>query len=119
MFPLPVEPTTDQLEVKVTADMPTAVLGQFDENSVATALIKRLTKTTTAIDDNTKLVLLDGSQAKSLTEADYFALARVLMNGGYVALHRPTFEEGLSFGVSLNDQFDDVVDKVLEDNGVV
>ena len=25
-----VEPTTDQLEVKVTADMPTAVLSQFD-----------------------------------------------------------------------------------------
>lgn len=114
-----VEPTTDQLEVKVTADMPTAVLSQFDENTVATALIKRLATTTTAIDDNTKLVLLDGSQAKSLTEADYFALARVLMNGGYVALHRPTFEEGLSFGVSLNDQFDDVVDKVLEDNGVL
>lgn len=88
-------------------------------NTVATALIKRLTTTTTAIGDNTKLVLLDGSLAKSLTEADYFALARVLMNGGYVALHRPTFEEGLSFGVSLNDQFDDVVDKVLEDNGVV
>ena len=86
---------------------------------MATALIKRLATTTTAIDDNTKLVLLDGSQAKSLTEADYFALARVLMNGGYVALHRPTFGEGLSFGVSLNDQFDDVVDKVLEDNGVL
>ena len=118
MFPLPVEPTTDQLEVKVTADMPTAVLSQFDENTVATALIKRLATTTTAIDDNTKLALLDGSQVKSLTEADYFALARVLMNGGYVALHRPTFEEGLAFGVSLNDQFDDVLDAVLKENGV-
>ena len=118
IFPLPEEPTTDQLEVKVTADMPTAVLSQFDENSVATALIKRLTTTTTAIDDNTKLALLDGSQLKSLTEADYFALARVLMNGGYIALHRPTFEEGLVFGVSLNDQFDDVLDDVLEENNI-
>ena len=113
-----VEPTEDQLEVMVTADMPTAVLTQFDENTVATSLIKRLTTTTTAIDDNTKLALLDGSQVKSLTEADYFALARVLMNGGYIALHRPTFEEGLSFGVSLNDQFDDVLDAVLKENGV-
>ena len=118
MFPLPEEPTTDQLEVKVTADMPTAVLSQFDENTVATSLIKRLTTTTTAIDDNTKLALLDGSQLKSLTEADYFALARVLMNGGYIALHRPTFEEGLVFGVSLNDQFDDVLDDVLEENNI-
>lgn len=113
-----VEPTTDQLEVKVTADMPTAVLSQFDENTVATSLIKRLATTTTAIGDNTKLALLDGSQVKSLTEADYFALARVLMNGGYIALHRPTFEEGLFFGVSLNDQFDDVLDDVLEENDV-
>ena len=117
-YVIPEEPTTDQLEVKVTADMPTAVLSQFDENSVATALIKRLTTTTTAIDDNTKLALLDGSQIKSLTEADYFALARVLMNGGYIALHRPTFGEGLFFGVSLNDQFDDVLDDVLEENGI-
>ena len=117
-YVIPEEPTTDQLEVKVTADMPTAVLSQFDENTVATALIKRLTTTTTAIDDNTKLALLDGSQVKSLTEADYFALARVLMNGGYIALHRPTFGEGLAFGVSLNDQFDDVLDDVLEENGI-
>ena len=42
-FEAPEEPTDDQLEVKVTADMPTAVLSQFDENTVATALIKRLT----------------------------------------------------------------------------
>ena len=113
-----VEPTDDQLEVKVTADMPTAVLAQFDESTVAAALIKRLTKTTTAIDDNTKLVLLDDSQIKSLTEDDYFAMARVIFNGGYVALHRPKFENAFFFAVSLNDQFDDVVDKVLEDNGV-
>ena len=44
-----VEPTDDQLEVKVTADMPTAVLAQFDESTVAAALIKRLPQTTTAI----------------------------------------------------------------------
>ena len=35
-----VEPTDDQLEVKVTADMPTAVLGQFDENSVGLSLTR-------------------------------------------------------------------------------
>ena len=114
-----VEPTDDQLEVKVTADMPTAVLAQFDESTVAAALIKRLTKTTTAIDDNTKLVLLDGSQVKSLTEDDYFAMARVMMNGGYVALHRPTFPAAFTLAMSVDDQFDNVVDKVLEENGVV
>ena len=113
-----VEPTADQLEVKVTADMPTAVLGQFDENSVAAALVKRLSQTTTAIDDNTKLVLLDDSQIKSLTEDDYFAMSRVIFNGGYVALHRPKFENALFFGVSLDDQFEKIQNAILKENGV-
>ena len=113
-----VEPTDDQLEVKVTADMPTAVLAQFDESTVAAALIKRLPQTTTAINDDTKLVLLDDSQIKSLTEDDYFAMARVLFNGGYVALHRPKFENALFFGVSLDDQFEKVQNAILKENGV-
>lgn len=113
-----VEPTDDQLEVKVTADMPTAVLAQFDESTVAAALIKRLPQTTTAINDDTKLVLLDDSQIKSLTEDDYFAMARVLFNGGYVALHRPKFENAFFFAVSLDDQFEKVQNAILKENGV-
>ena len=113
-----VEPTADQLEVKVTADMPTAVLSQFDENTVATALIKRLPQTTTAINDDTKLVLLDDSQIKSLTEDDYFAMARVIFNGGYVALHRPKFGNAFFFAVSLDDQFEKVQNAILKENGV-
>ena len=113
-----VEPTDDQLEVKVTADMPTAVLAQFDESTVAAALIKRLPTTTTAIGDDTKLVLLDDSQIKSLTEDDYFAMSRVLFNGGYVALHRPKFGNAFFFAVSLNDQFKKVQNAILKENGV-
>ena len=113
-----VEPTDDQLEVKVTADMPTAVLAQFDESTVAAALIKRLPQTTTAINDDTKLVLLDDSQIKSLTEDDYFAMARVIFNGGYVALHRPTFPDVFAFGMSLDDQFEIVQNAILKENGV-
>lgn len=113
-----VEPTDDQLEVKVTADMPTAVLAQFDESTVAAALIKRLPQTTTAINDNTKLVLLDDSQIKSLTEDDYFAMSRVIFNGGYVALHRPKFENAFFFAVSLDDQFEKVQNAILKENGV-
>ena len=113
-----VEPTDDQLEVKVTADMPTAVLSQFDESTVAAALIKRLPQTTTAINDDTKLVLLDDSQIKSLTEDDYFAMSRVLFNGGYVALHRPKFGNAFFFAVSLYDQFKKVQNAILKENGV-
>lgn len=113
-----VEPTADQLEVKVTADMPTAVLAQFDESTVAAALIKRLPQTTTAINDDTKLVLLDDSQIKSLTEDDYFAMSRVIFNGGYVALHRPKFENAFFFAVSLDDQFEKIQNAILKENGV-
>ena len=113
-----VEPTDDQLEVKVTADMPTAVLAQFDESTVAAALIKRLPQTTTAINDDTKLVLLDDSQIKSLTEDDYFAMSRVLFNGGYVALHRPKFGNAFFFAVSLDDKFEKVQNAILKENGV-
>ena len=113
-----VEPTDDQLEVKVTADMPTAVLSQFDESTVAAALIKRLPQTTTAINDDTKLVLLDDSQIKSLTEDDYFAMARVIFNGGYVALHRPKFGNAFFFAVSLDDQFEKIQNAILKENGV-
>lgn len=113
-----VEPTDDQLEVKVTADMPTAVLAQFDESTVAAALIKRLPQTTTAINDDTKLVLLDDSQIRSLTEDDYFAMSRVIFNGGYVALHRPKFENAFFFAVSLDDQFEKIQNAILKENGV-
>ena len=113
-----VEPTDDQLEVKVTADMPTAVLSQFDESTVAAALVKRLPQTTTAINDDTKLVLLDDSQIKSLTEDDYFAMARVIFNGGYVALHRPKFGNAFFFAVSLDDQFEKIQNAILKENGV-
>ena len=47
------EPTTDQLEVMVTADMPMAVLSNFDENSMGGALVKRVSKTTCDIEDDT------------------------------------------------------------------
>jgi len=112
------EPTTDQLEVKVTYDMPTAVLSSFNDNSVGAALIKRLSKTTSTIDDNTKLVLLDGSLVKSLTEADYYLMARVIMNGGYVALHRPTFPAAFTLAMSVDDQFEAIQNDILKENGV-
>ena len=37
-----VEPTTDQMAVSVTANVPAAVLSQFDDNSTGAAFVKRL-----------------------------------------------------------------------------
>ncbi len=113
-----VEPTADQLEVKVTADMPTAVLGQFDENSVGAALIKRLLQTTNAIDDNTKLVLLDDNAARTLSEDDFYTLALIYLNGGYIALQRPTLGVVLAFVLGLEGKAGEIRDEVLKDMGV-
>ena len=113
-----VEPTTDQMEVKVTADMPTAVLGQFDENSVGAALIKRLLQTTNAIDDNTKLVLLDDNAARTISEDDFYSLALIYLNGGYIALQRPTLGVVLAFVLGLEGMAGEIRDEVLKDMGV-
>ena len=113
-----VEPTTDQMEVKVTYDMPTAVLGQFDENSVGAALIKRLSQTTSAIDDNTKLVLLDDNAVRTLSEDDFYKLALIYLNGGYIALQRPTVGGAFDFALGIMKQVWEIQDDVLEDLGV-
>ena len=112
------EPTTDQLEVKVTADMPTAVLSQFDENSVGAALIKRLTQTTSAINDDTKLVMIDGNHIESLTEDDFYPMARVYMNGGYIALQRPTLGVALAVVLGLEFKAAEIQNDILKENGV-
>ena len=113
-----VEPTTDQMEVKVTYDMPTAVLGQFDENSVGGALVKRLSQTTSAIDDNTKLVLLDDNAVRTLSEDDFYPLALIYLNGGYIALQRPTIGVVLAFVLGLEGMAGEIRDAVLKDMGV-
>ena len=65
---IPSEPTTDQLEVMVTADLPMAVLSNFAENSMGGALVKRVSKTTSDIEDNTKFVLFKGNDITSVFE---------------------------------------------------
>ena len=112
------EPTTDQLEVKVTADMPTAVLAKFDDNSVGTALVKRLTKTTATIDDNTKLVLIDGNHTEMLTEDYFYKLVRVYMNGGYIALQRPTLGVALAVALGLEGKAAEIQNDILKEHGV-
>ena len=112
------EPTDDQLEVKVTADMPTAVLSQFDENSVGAALVKRLSQTTNAIGDDTKLVLLDDSKVRTLSEDDFYPLALIYLNGGYIALQRPTLGVVLAVALGLEGKAAEIQNDILKENGV-
>ena len=62
-------PETDQMRVSVTADVPTAVLSQFDANTTGAALVKRLPKVTAAITDDTKFVLIKGGDVNDIDMA--------------------------------------------------
>ena len=115
---VPEEPTTDLLEVKVTADMPTAVLSSFSDNSMGSALVKRVSKTTSAIDSDTKLVLFKGDDIMSFSNEDWMNMGRVYLNGGYVAIERATNRQMLAFAVVLGLAAGMAQDEIMEENDV-
>ncbi len=100
-----VEPTTDQMAVSVTANVPAAVLSQFDDNSTGAAFVKRLPETTGEITAETRLVVVKGSDALTIPTATVEAMADVYLNGGYIAIETPTSlnlaEVGVRFAVAL------------------
>ena len=112
------EPTTDQLEVMVTADMPMAVLSNFDENSMGGALVKRVSKTTSDIEDNTKFVLFKGNDITSISNEQWLKIFRVYLNGGYIGIERATNREMLAFAVVMGLGIGMVQTEMLEENGV-
>ena len=99
-IPESVEPTTDQLTVGVTADMPVAVLSHFDENSVGAAFIRRLPSTTPNITDDTKLALFRIGE-RNFTDEEWRSLARLYNRGGYIAIEKPTTAAALVFVLTL------------------
>lgn len=95
------QPTEDQLAVKVTEDLPTAVLGDFGEGSTGAALVKRLPAVTDHIGPETRLVLVPGSMfdGNGMSADDIDALVRLSLEGGYLAIERPTAQQLFNFGV--------------------
>ena len=95
------QPTEDQLAVKVTEDLPTAVLGDIGEGSTGAALVKRLPVVTNGIGPETRLVLVPGSMfdGNGMSADDIDALVRLSLEGGYLAIERPTAQQLFNFGV--------------------
>ena len=94
--------TDDQMAVTVTEDVPTAVLRNFDEGSTGAALAKRLPRVTSEIDPDTKMVLVPGSMFADdtdMTKEELDAIVRLSVNGGYLALERPTTGELGNFAI--------------------
>ena len=80
---------TDQLQVKVTADVPTAVMSSFDAKSMGGALVRRLPKTTSSLDAGTKMVLIKGEDILSRPMTEWFEVAKIYLRGGYIAVEKP------------------------------
>ncbi len=97
------EPTIDGMGVLVTADVPTAVIGTFDEGTTGASLVKRLPKTTASIDADTRMVILSGSMFDNMAALDpevMKAAVRLTMDGGYICLTNPTNEQVGAFGLT-------------------
>ena len=94
--------TDDQMAVTVTADLPTAVLRPFDEGTTGAALVKRLPTVTSEFGPDTRMVLVPGSMfdsESSMTADELDALVQLGMDGGYLAIERPTAQQLFTFAV--------------------
>ena len=85
----PTDMNVDEMSVKVTADMPTAVLSSFDDNSMGGALVRRLPKTTSSLDADTKMVLIKGEDILNRPITEWFEMAKIYLRGGYIAVEKP------------------------------
>ncbi len=79
----------DEMSVKVTADMPTAVLSSFDENSMGAALVRRLNITTGEVTSDTKMILIKGEDIKNRPLTEWLEAAKIYLQGGYIAVEKP------------------------------
>ena len=104
---IPEDPTDDQMEVNVNADLLTAAISDFDDNSMASALLKRIPLSLADVSPDTKFVLLKGDDLFSVTNETWKAIAMVYLKGGFVAIERPTNERllGFTFGLMAAVQF--------------
>ena len=85
----PTDMNVDEMSVKVTADMPTAVLSSFDENSMGAALVRRLNIKTNEVTSDTKMILIKGEDIKNRPVTEWFQAAKIYLQGGYIAVEKP------------------------------
>ena len=85
----PTDMNVDEMSVKVTADVPTAVMSSFDDKSMGAALVRRLSSTTTSVNDNTKMVLIKGEDILNRPLTEWLEAAKIYLTGGYIAVEKP------------------------------
>lgn len=90
---IPAEQSYDEMNVRVTNNVDGAVLSNFDENSVGAALARRLPATSSKVDRDTRLILVNGNDIARFSGSDMQAWATTYLNGGSIAIERPTGEQ--------------------------
>ena len=108
----------DQLQVKVTADVPTAVMSQFDQTSMGAALVRRLSQTTSEITPETKMILIKGEDILNRPFTEWMQAAKIYLRGGYIAIEKPRDAHLVNVMEQLANKMVQAEDELLaEDNG--
>ena len=114
-----VDPNVDQLQTKVTVDVPTAVLSQFDDESMGAALVRRLPNTTNSIQGDTKMVLIKGEDILSRPLTEWIEAARIYLKGGYIAVEKPHNAHLVEVAKQLSNRLEQATHDVLTESGHV
>ena len=114
----PTDMNVDEMSVKVTADMPTAVLSSFDENSMGGALVRRLNITTGEVTSDTKMILIKGEDIKNRPITEWMQAAKIYLQGGYIAVEKPHNAHLVSVMEQLSTKFAQAEEDILLKGGV-
>ena len=114
----PTDMNVDELNVKVTADMPTAVLSSFDENSMGAALVRRLNIKTNEVTSDTKMILIKGEDIKNRPLTEWLEAAKIYLTGGYIAIEKPHNAHLVSVMEQLSTKFAQAEEDILLKGGV-
>ena len=109
----------DELNVKVTADMPTAVLSSFDENSMGAALVRRLNITTGEVTSDTKMILIKGEDIKNRPAAELMQAAKIYLQGGYIAIEKPRNAHLVEVAEQLSTKLEQAIVELMTQSGHV
>ena len=111
-------PTEDQLTVKVNADMPTAVMSSFDDNSMGGALVRCLSQTTGEVTPETKMILIKGEDILSRPMTEWLQAAKIYLRGGYIAVEKPHNAHLVSVMEQLADKMAEEEDELMLKDGI-
>ena len=113
----PTDMNVDELNVKVTADVPTAVLSSFDENSMGAALVRRLNITTDEVTSDTKMILIKGEDILNRPFTEWMQAAKIYLRGGYIAIEKPHNAHMVEVMEQLSARFEQATVELMTQSG--